>query len=95
MSVQHHAERDEYAKLNRVSRFVEVLIGGRHALECGGLAPLWISNWPNRKRKRCQATALQNAYVCPAGRLRSCAATVFQANLSHPAETVSEWRTVT
>ena len=56
--------------LNRVSQFVEVLIGGRHALECGDLAPLWISNWPNRKRKRCQATALQNGYVCPDGRQR-------------------------
>ena len=53
--------------LKRFSRFVEVLIGGRHALECGGLAPLWISNWPNRKRKRCQASALQNGYVCPGG----------------------------
>ena len=34
------------AELNRVSRFVEVLIGDRHALECGGLAPLSFSIRP-------------------------------------------------
>ena len=33
------------------SRFVEVLIGGRHALECGGLAPLSFSIRPISKSK--------------------------------------------